>query len=429
MSIKEIYSLFKKYPVITTDTRNCTSNSIFIALKGTHFNGNQYARKAIQEGCAYAIVDEPEYADNKKILLSEMNGLETLQALARYHRRQFTIPVLAITGTNGKTTTKELIANVLSKGHTVLYTEGNLNNHIGVPLTLLRMSGEHTIAVIEMGANHPGEIAELCAIAEPTYGLVTNVGKAHLEGFGSLEGVIRTKGELFEYLQDHEGTIFLQGENPYLKPLVSGLEAIRYGVGEDNIVVGSIVSSSPFLTYQWKVRGGKYVYTVDTKLVGAYNLENVLAATVVGRHFGINPAQINKAISEYIPTNNRSQLKKTAANTLIIDAYNANPESMMLALDNFRKMEMSGKTLILGDMRELGVNSDEEHEYIARLADRTGAEVFLIGENFYRTNAGSEKFEDTESFKQWLQTHPLKERTILIKGSRDMKLESLLDDL
>ena len=427
MKIKEIYSLFQKHPSVTIDTRNCLPNSIFIALKGANFNGNKFAAEAVERGCSYAIVDEPEYADGKRILLSELSGIETLQQLARYHRRQFTIPVLAITGTNGKTTTKELIAAILSKGHKVLYTEGNLNNHIGVPLTLLRLNGHHSIAVIEMGANHLGEIAFACSIAEPNYGLITNVGKAHLEGFGSLEGVIQAKGELYEYLQAHEGTIFLQGENVHLKQMVHDLESIRYGTGENNIVIGETVAADPCLTYRWHVRGGKSEYTVETKLVGSYNLENVLAATVVGRHFGINATDINKAISEYIPVNNRSQLKKTASNTLIIDAYNANPGSMRVALENFQELDATGKTLILGDMRELGEDSEAEHQHIANFAINTGAETYLIGENFYRTNVPAQKFETIEAFKAYLIDNPLKERMILIKGSRGMKLETLLD--
>lgn len=429
MTTKEIYRLYKKYPTITTDTRHCIQGSIFIALKGDNFNGNKFARTAIESGCEYAFVDEKEYADNHKILLMDKPGVETLQELANYHRRQFNIPVIAITGTNGKTTTKELIAAVLSQGHKVLYTQGNMNNHLGVPLTLLRMNGEHSIAIIEMGANHPGEIETLCKIAEPTFGLITNVGKAHLEGFGSFEGVIRTKGELYAFLQQHGGKVFLPGDNPYLSELARGFETITYGKKETNTIIGKAESCSPFLTYQWKVRGGKYIYTVSTQLIGTYNLDNILAAITVGRYFGILPNLINKAISEYTPNNNRSQLKKSDKNTLIIDAYNANPESMRVALENFEAIPNEHKVLILGDMKELGEQSDIEHQHIANLTTQGNYEtIFLIGENFGKVKCDiANKFPTTEAFHQWLSTYPLNQKTILIKGSRGMKLESLLD--
>jgi len=430
MTTKEIYALFVKHPFLTTDTRKCIPGSLFIALKGETFNGNTFAQKAIQEGCSYAFVDEPEYADNQRIFFVEKGGLKTLQDLANFHRRQFTIPVLAITGTNGKTTTKELIASVLSKGHKVLYTLGNLNNHIGVPLTLLRLTGEHTIAVIEMGANHLGEIAALCTIAEPTFGLITNVGKAHLEGFGSFEGVKRTKGELYDYLKSNNGKIFLQGDNVHLSEMTNGNECMRYGKGENNLIIGSVVSCDPYLTFKWQVRGGKYVYTVQTKLTGSYNLDNILAAIAVGRHFGITPADSNKAISEYVPTNNRSQVMQTTRNTLIVDAYNANPASMTVALENFRDLQMPSKVLILGDMRELGVDSDDEHQKVALLAEQSHAEqIILVGPSFGATNSNASKFASADTLKDWLKEHPLEGKTILIKGSNSMRMESLVDTL
>lgn len=430
MTTKEIYALFVKHPFITTDTRKCIPGSLFFALKGETFNGNLFAHKALQEGCSYAFVDEPKYADNQHTFYVEKGGLKTLQDLANYHRRQFTIPVLAITGTNGKTTTKELIASVLSKGHKVLYTQGNQNNHIGVPLTLLRMTGEHSVAVIEMGANHLGEIAELCAIAEPTFGLITNVGKAHLEGFGSFEGVKKAKGELYEYLKANNGKIFIQGDNIHLSEMTNGNECMRYGQGENNLIIGSVVSCDPYLTFKWQVRGGKYVYTVQTKLTGSYNLDNILAAIAVGRHFGIAPTDTNKAIGEYIPTNNRSQVKQTEKNTLIVDAYNANPASMTVALENFRDLQMPSKVLILGDMRELGVDSDKEHQKIALLAEQSHAEqIILVGPFFGATKCNAIKFESADALKDWLKEHPLEEKTILIKGSNSMRMESLVESL
>ena len=354
MELSTLYKCFLECEEVTTDSRNCPAGSMFIALKGGNFNGNAFADAALKQGCRYAVVDEPQYASpgNTQFILVD-DCLRTLQALANYHRRSLGTKVVGITGTNGKTTTKELIAHVLMKKYRVLYTQGNLNNHIGVPLTLLRLKPEHEMAVIEMGANHPGEIHDLVQIVEPDCGLITNVGKAHLEGFGSFEGVIRTKGELYDFLRMKPGAVvFIQNENPYLNKIAHGLTCVRYGSAADLDVSGQVTSCSPFLAFRWETEGEKQ--EVQTHLIGAYNLDNALASIAVGRYFGVDSKAISEALSAYIPQNNRSQFKATVSNQLIIDAYNANPTSMMAALNNFKQMDGGHKMVILGDMKELG---------------------------------------------------------------------------
>ena len=364
MKLSALYQIFLDCQLVTTDSRNCPEGSLFIALKGESFNGNAFAGKALETGCAYAVIDESEYAiegDQRYILVDDC--LQTLQQLANYHRRQLGTRVIGITGTNGKTTTKELISAVLSQSHNILYTLGNLNNHIGVPSTLLRLKAEHDLAVIEMGANHPGEIKFLSEIVEPDCGIITNVGKAHLEGFGSFEGVIKTKGELYNFLRKKEGsTVFIHHDNAYLMNIAEGLNLIPYGTEDDLYVNGRITGNSPYLTFEWKAGKDGKSYQVQTQLIGEYNFPNALAAITIGRFFGVEDAKINEALAGYTPQNNRSQLKKTDDNTLIIDAYNANPTSMMAALQNFRNMEVPHKMLILGDMRELGAESAAEHQ-------------------------------------------------------------------
>ena len=354
MKLSALYQIFLDCQLVTTDSRNCPEGSLFIALKGESFNGNAFAGKALETGCAYAVIDESEYAiegDQRYILVDDC--LQTLQQLANYHRRQLGTRVIGITGTNGKTTTKELISAVLSQSHNILYTLGNLNNHIGVPSTLLRLKAEHDLAVIEMGANHPGEIKFLSEIVEPDCGIITNVGKAHLEGFGSFEGVIKTKGELYDFLRKKEGsTVFIHHDNAYLMNIAEGLNLIPYGTEDDLYVNGRITGNSPYLTFEWKAGKDGKSYQVQTQLIGEYNFPNALAAITIGRFFGVEDAKINEALAGYTPQNNRSQLKKTDDNTLIIDAYNANPTSMMAALQNFRNMEVPHKMLILGDKQK-----------------------------------------------------------------------------
>lgn len=427
MSIAELYELFIHNPKITTDSRNCPRGSIFFALKGERFDGNLYAEKALAAGCTYAVIDNSDYVSGDRTILVD-NVLQTLQQLAQRHRRALGIPVIGITGTNGKTTTKELVAAVLSTKFNLLYTEGNLNNHIGVPLTLLRLTHEHEMAVIEMGASHPGDIRELANIAMPNYGIITNVGRAHLEGFGSFEGVVKTKGELYDYVRRTRGKIFIKKENKDLQDISLGIDQITYGTDSTSFVWGQVNSCNPFLTFDWKQQGK--INTVETHLIGAYNLDNALAAVAVGRYFRIPAARISRAIAAYEPTNNRSQLKETPGNTLLIDAYNANPSSMKVALDNFAAMTVSPKAIILGDMRELGPASDELHaEVVAQIKAGNFDKVFLCGEHFRNTGKEFATFATTEDLIEALKANPLQGYHILIKGSRGIALEKTVDVL
>ena len=430
MNLSALYQIFLDCQLVTTDSRNCPEGSLFIALKGESFNGNAFAGKALETGCAYAIIDEPEYAvegDQRYILVDDC--LQTLQQLANYHRRQLGTQVIGITGTNGKTTTKELISAVLSQSHNILYTLGNLNNHIGVPSTLLRLKAEHDLAVIEMGANHPGEIKFLSEIVEPDCGIITNVGKAHLEGFGSFEGVIKTKGELYDFLRKKEGsTVFIHHDNAYLMNIAGGLNLIPYGTEDDLYVNGRITGNSPYLTFEWKAGKAGETYQVQTQLIGEYNFPNALAAITIGLFFGVEATKINEALAGYTPQNNRSQLKKTNDNTLIIDAYNANPTSMMAALQNFRNMEVPHKMLLLGDMRELGAESAAEHQKIADyIKECDFEEVWLVGEQFAAAEHSFKTYPNVQEVIKELETNKPKGYTILIKGSNGIKLSSTVD--
>ena len=430
MNLSALYQIFLDCQLVTTDSRNCPEGSLFIALKGESFNGNAFAGKALETGCAYAIIDEPEYAvegDQRYILVDDC--LQTLQQLANYHRRQLGTQVIGITGTNGKTTTKELISAVLSQSHNILYTLGNLNNHIGVPSTLLRLKAEHDLAVIEMGANHPGEIKFLSEIVEPDCGIITNVGKAHLEGFGSFEGVIKTKGELYDFLRKKEGsTVFIHHDNAYLMNIAGGLNLIPYGTEDDLYVNGRITGNSPYLTFEWKAGKAGETYQVQTQLIGEYYFPNALAAITIGLFFGVEAAKINEALAGYTPQNNRSQLKKTNDNTLIIDAYNANPTSMMAALQNFRNMEVPHKMLLLGDMRELGAESAAEHQKIADyIKECDFEEVWLVGEQFAAAEHSFKTYPNVQEVIKELETNKPKGYTILIKGSNGIKLSSTVD--
>lgn len=433
MSLSELYQLYLEHPVVTTDTRDCPEGSLFFALRGANFDGNAFARQALQSGCAYAVVDDPCVCEavsaseaSRYILVDDV--LTTLQQLAAYHRRQLGIPVIQITGTNGKTTTKELTAAVLATKWHVLYTQGNFNNHIGVPKTLLRLNSAHQLAVIETGANHPGEIAELSVLVDANCGLITNVGRAHLEGFGSFEGVIHTKGELYDYLRQKPGAfIFLDGDNPHLAPIAEGIPAVTYGLpGKGYDVEGEIVACNPWLQFRFRVKGGEW-HTVQTHLIGSYNLTNALAALAVGMRFDVSPEQAAQAIAAYVPSNNRSELLRTAHNELIVDAYNANPTSMRAALDNFALISHPHKMLILGEMRELGAVSAEEHQKVAAQALSLGAEaVWFVGEEFQPYSEGAQWFPDVEAVKTALSggAKPA-ERLILIKGSNGTKLFQL----
>lgn len=428
MEIIELYKIYQQHPEVSTDTRNCPKGSIFFALKGANFNGNEYAEKAIEFGCSYAVVDEKKYKTLPNIILVE-NCLDTLQELARHHRKQLKIPIIGITGTNGKTTTKELITSALSQEYNVLSTHGNLNNHIGVPLTILRIKKEHEVAIVEMGANHVGEIKFLSEIAQPSYGLITNIGHAHIEGFGSFENVIKAKGELYEYIRGtHDGKIFIDHDNALLREMSEGITSIYYGMEDDLFVSGKVLSISPYLEFEWKF--GSKKNKVKTKLIGEYNLPNVLAAIIVSKYMGVKSSLINKAIEEYQPTNNRSQLKETERNMLIIDAYNANPTSMLAALENFDRMEVSHKSLILGDMKELGPDTDMEHQKIADYVSyHKFNKTIFIGDNFSRVKTDSPRFKDTDDLKEYLKDNPIDNSYILLKGSRSIQLEKCIEML
>lgn len=407
MNIEELYKIYLENPNITTDSRNCPPNSIFFGIKGERFDGTKFGDAALQNGAAYAV--------------TEGDTLKTLQDLANYHMKQMKakgLKVIGITGTNGKTTTKELVSAVLQKKYNVLYTQGNFNNHLGVPLTILRIRDEHEIAVIEMGANHPGEIRDLVNIAEPSWGLITSVGRAHLEGFGSFEGVIKTKGELYDYLRAHGGKVFLNKENEYLVPIAEGMDQIPY-------VAGGVVESNPFVKFHYSVSPDATEY-VQTQLIGNYNIVNLLAAVTVGNYFGVSCEDINAALSEYAPTNNRSQLMKTEKNTLIVDAYNANPTSMAAALDNFQTIPSEQeKMVILGGMGELGTGSDEEHQKIREKIQEIGVKhVWLVGKQW-----GKYDFETVDDVIAHLQLEPLENKLILVKGSNSQKLFKLPEHL
>lgn len=431
MDIKQLYAVYQAHPVVTTDSRSCPEGSIFIALKGASFDGNKFAAAALEKGCSYAVVDEKEYyveGDDRYILTDDC--LTTFKELAREHRRQFNIPVVGITGTNGKTTTKELVSAVLAEKYNVMHTEGNFNNDVGVPKTLLRLSHEHEIAVVEMGASHPGDIKKLVEYVEPTCGLITNVGRAHLQGFGSFEGVKKTKGELYDFLKAHDGLVFLNTGNPHLVEMAREREldrVISYGGEDDANVQGRVTAADPFITIEWQEDGKPNVYSVKSHLIGAYNVDNMLAAVAVGLHFGVTPEQINHALEHYQPTNNRSELVKTADNTLIVDAYNANPTSMAAALDSFEQIDTKlPKMAILGDMRELGAVSEEEHQKVVDTLKAKGLnDVWLVGEEFGKTQCDFHKYNNVEEVKQAIAGHKPTGKCILIKGSNGTKLFEL----
>ncbi len=436
-AVDDFYKRFLANPIICTDSRAAKPGSFFLALKGDNFNGNRYAKKALEAGCIGAIVDEVEYAlDDRYILVG--NSLLFLQDLARYHRDKLNIPVVGLTGTNGKTTTKELIAAVLETRFRINYTQGNFNNHIGVPLTILATQSEHEILVIEMGANHPGEIEFLCSIAQPTHGLITNIGAAHLEGFGSLEGVIGTKTELYRSLTENRGVIFYNSEDPLLVELNRNLTSTPYIRGQlashksshsDHPNANQAINF--FLSAITDDLGDSKSHSLTTQLVGAYNLPNVLAALTIGKHFDVEPEEACRAISAYEPGMNRSQFISTEANQVIMDAYNANPVSMNLALDNFAHIGSAKKVLILGQMLELGTHSSEAHDQIAHRATEMQADTYLVGACFAKVaqETGQRFFADVQELKSFLSDHPLSGFLILLKGSRGNRLEELVSVL
>ncbi len=455
--ITTLYNAFLACNGVCTDSRACQAGNLFVCLKGDNFDGNQFAEKALEMGAKYVLTSRKDLTESPYIYVEDT--LLALQQLAAHHRQVLGTPIVGITGTNGKTTTKELVSAVLSKKYNVLYTLGNFNNHIGVPLTLLRLTPEHNMAVVEMGANHPGEIALLADIVLPDVGLITNVGKAHLAGFGSFEGVQQTKAELYRNLQSRGKMVFIDDDNPHLKEMLANIEndeSVNRLIGESTLrqdqgpetesakrlnnrtelygsnptlpVNGKVISCTPFVNISLNIDGQNY--TVNSQLIGSYNLSNMLSAACVGHYFGVEPAQIAEALSEYTPKNNRSQLTKTEKNTLIIDAYNANPTSMEAALRNFALIQTDGKAVILGDMFELGDDSATEHQKVVDLLTQLGiTEAYLLGENFSRTTGVGMRFASTPAFKTWLSDNPLVGKTLLIKGSNSMKLTTLVEEL
>ncbi len=427
ITIEELYTIYLGHRIISTDSRHITKGSLFFALKGENFDGNKYAGAALDSGAAYAVIDDAAYDGNNTLLVN--NVLESLQQLALMHRRKFNIPVVAITGSNGKTTTKELINAVLSRRYKVTATIGNLNNHIGVPLTLLNINDETQIAIIEMGANHQLEIESYCKIAEPTHGLITNIGKAHLEGFGGYKGVIKAKTELYTWLRNTGGTVFVNADNPLLTKHTVDMKRILYGSGEGLHTQGKAGSFSSTLELDWFT--GQNKVQIKTNLIGTYNFENVLAAICIGTFFDVPADEIKSAITTYQPSNSRSQALKTERNSIILDSYNANPTSMQLAIENFRLIVAPNKMLILGDMLELGDESPAEHQAIVKLVNESGFNrAIFVGPDFSVAAAGKfQCFDNSDEAFSWLMKQQIKDFTILVKGSRGIKMEKVLEAL
>jgi UDP-N-acetylmuramoyl-tripeptide--D-alanyl-D-alanine ligase len=431
MNVKDLYSIFQFHPNIITDSRKELKNSIFFALKGDNFNGNEFAEIAINHGCSYAIIDEKKYQKDLRFILVE-NVLETLQDLAKYHRSQMNIPIIGITGTNGKTTTKELIKSVLCKKYNTLATTGNLNNHIGVPITLLSISKETEIAIIEMGANHVGEIAELCEIAIPNFGLITNIGKAHLEGFGNIDGIIETKKALYDYLEQYNGVAFVNDEDETLKELSKNIPQITYGCDQQADFKGKLIESNPFLAIEWD-RGNTKILSnrIQTKIIGDYNFDNIMASIAIGSFFNVPVVDIKNALESFEPSGSRSQLINTSTNVVILDAYNANPTSMNASIINFSRMDYKEKVAIIGDMFELGKESPVEHQAIIDLLKgQAYKQVILVGSMFSSLEKNPSEFlcfKDAEQTFQYLKQNPIKNSSVLVKGSRGVQLEKIVE--
>lgn len=425
MSIDELYSIYQQHPFVQTDTRKLKPNDIFFALKGPNFNGNTYAETALDMGAAIAVIDDKAYYTRPGKMMLVDDALHTLQELALWHRIQLEIPILAITGTNGKTTTKELVSTVLGAAYKTVATVGNLNNHIGVPLTLLSILPGTEIAVIEMGANHQHEIESYCRIARPTHGIITNIGKAHLEGFGSEEGVRKAKGELYDFLREHDGTVFVCNNYPYLVEMSSGImEIVTYGE-KDADCTGLPLATSALLGVQ--VTSDDTVGTLQTHLTGAYNFPNVMAAVTVGLYFNVPGPKIKEAIERYVPSNNRSQVIKQGSNTVIMDAYNANPSSMRAAIENFAGIRADRKVLLLGAMMELGPDSIKEHQALVDLLQRTHWHaVVLVGGDFSNVQHPYLYLDNAAAAAQWLQQQQFSDTYMLVKGSRSIGMEKVL---
>lgn len=424
MQIEQLYKIFSAHPSVQTDTRKLKENDLYFALKGPNFNGNLFAQQALDAGAAFAITDEVSNSTDERIIKVD-DVLSTLQLLAKYHRQQFKIPFIAVTGSNGKTTTKELLHEVLNSTFKTYTTEGNLNNHIGIPLTILKIKADAEIALIEMGANHQKEIESYCGFTLPTHGLITNCGKAHLEGFGGIEGVRKGKGELFDYLRANNGTAFIMHDYDYLREMSKGIPVVKTYGTQDAEITGSVKNSTEFL--EVSITGGSSIDTIKTQLVGEYNLPNVLAAVAVGVYFGVTDEKIKTALEHYTPSNSRSQLIEKDTNKIILDAYNANPTSMKAAIENFAKMEGQEKVLLLGGMMELGNESLQEHQSIINVIDNyKWKAVVLVGGDYHKLQHAYINFENSVQAKEWLNDQQFTHTQFLIKGSRSMQMEKVL---
>jgi len=430
--IQFIYQQYLLHRIICTDTRTISSGCLFFALKGENFDANTFTGEALKQGAAFCIIDNATYQLNDQCILVD-DVLTALQELAKYHRSQLSIPVIGLTGSNGKTTTKELINAVLAQKYRTFATKGNLNNHIGVPISLLSIQDDTQIAVIEMGANHQQEIAFLCSLAQPTHGLITNIGMAHLDGFGGFEGVKKGKAELFDFLKTVNGIAFINRDSSHITEMSTAKHldhTVYYGTSGDNTITGKLDKSDPLIQVSWKKQDD--VFRASTHLTGAYNFENILAAICIGTFFDLSPAQINKGLADYQPKNNRSQLTKTATNTVICDFYNANPSSMTAAINNLSALEAKKKVAIIGDMFELGAEAELQHQEIAALADQADlTTLILIGKYFYtlKDQYKAHFFITPDEADKWLKGHPVKDSLVLLKGSRGMALEQLLPNL
>jgi UDP-N-acetylmuramoyl-tripeptide--D-alanyl-D-alanine ligase len=423
MNIEDLYEIFKSHSTISTDTRTISKGCLFFALKGNNFNGHKFVKLAIERGAAFVIIDEDEYKYSEQFLLVD-DVIKALQELANYHRKQFDIPFIGITGTNGKTTTKEFISAILSKKYKTICTKGNLNNHIGVPLTLLSIPSDCEIAIIEMGANHIGEIDFLCKIAEPNFGIITNIGIAHIEGFGSIEGIKKTKTELYRFIKSINGTVFINNEDIILTSYLDGINNYSYG-NKNSDCNSKLISSTPSVKLEWNYN------TIITNLYGAYNYQNILAAICIGTYFNVSDDDIKNAIEEYYPTNNRSQIIKSNTNTIFLDAYNANPTSMNAAIDTFTENTSENKLMILGDMLELGNTSTLEHQNIINKVEKLKINTLFVGKEFksIKNNYNFTYIENVEKVIDWLKHSGLTNYQILIKGSRGIRLEGAADFL
>ena len=429
MQLHELYNIYRQFPKVNTDTRKDLTGSIFFCLKGPNFDANTFADEALAKGAAHVVTDAAEHK-GKANMTYVTDVLKALQELAALHRNNFTFPVIGLTGSNGKTTNKELIAAVLETKYRTFYTKGNLNNHIGVPLTLLEIPLDAEMAVVEMGANHIGEIRDLCKISNPDYGLITNIGKAHLEGFGGVEGVIKGKKEIFDHIERNGGKVFVNGDDPIITELSKNMDRILYGkTSPEYYVSGEIVASTPFISFSYSRKG----YTgpeIKTRLVGSYNFCNLMAAVCIGLYFGVNDEKIAKALESYIPTNHRSQLLKTSKNEIILDAYNANPSSMDAAIENLQAQKSKIKYALLGEMRELGVTGPEEHQLLIDKLKSLGLGAMLVGEGYKLCDKKDfQWFENSTDLMDYLRKNPIENALILLKGSRAVAMEKVVEVL